>query len=530
MRSSTRIPKDFHLYPHYLQEAGYYCTNQSKQDYNLPGGKVWDESSGKAHWRNRKKNQPFFSIFNFTVSHESKVRKRPHTPVHDPAGVTVPAYHPDTPEVRRDWAQYYDKITEMDQQVGQVLSQLKEDGLEDDTIIFYYGDHGAGMPRSKRWPYNSGLRVPMIVSFPEKYRHLAGKDYEQGGSSERLVGFVDLASTALSLAGIEPPEQMQGHAFHGKYETKPQSHMFGFRGRMDERYDIVRVARNKQYIYLRQFMPHRIYGEHVDYMFETPTTQVWYQMFHDGKLNVAQSHFWQPKPSEELYDLSADPDEVNNLAESPQHQAVLKELRTALHDHLVSTRDAGFLPEPMMHARAGKDTVWEMAQDPGRYDLKRILHVAEMATDRDPENVKKLAEGLNDDDSAVRYWSVLGLIVLGDSATKPLQSQLVGLLSDDSLSVRIVAAEALAQHGRPESQERAISTLIDLSNVETHGPYVSTLALNSLDAVSPDKLKPYVKQIEQLPTKHPSLQERLRMSAVTPNLTKHLLSKIHEVE
>jgi len=519
MGSSTRIPKDFHLYPHYLQEAGYYCTNQSKQDYNLPGGKVWDESSGKAHWRNRKKNQPFFSIFNFTVSHESKVRKRPHTPVHDPAGVTVPAYHPDTPEVRRDWAQYYDKITEMDQQVGQVLSQLKEDGLEDDTIIFYYGDHGAGMPRSKRWPYNSGLRVPMIVSFPEKYRHLAGKDYEQGGSSERLVGFVDLASTALSLAGIEPPEQMQGHAFHGKYETKPQSHMFGFRGRMDERYDIVRVARNKQYIYLRQFMPHRIYGEHVDYMFETPTTQVWYQMFHDGKLNVAQSHFWQPKPSEELYDLSADPDEVNNLAESPQHQAVLKELRTALHDHLVSTRDAGFLPEPMMHARAGKDTVWEMAQDPGRYDLKRILHVAEMATDRDPENVKKLAEDLNDDDSAVRYWSVLGLIVLGDSATKPLQSQLVGLLSDDSLSVRIVAAEALAQHGRPESQERAISTLIDLSNVETHGPYVSTLALNSLDAVSPDKLKPYVKQIEQLPTKHPSLQERLRMSAVTPNLT-----------
>ncbi len=249
MRSSTRLPASMKMYPQYLREAGYYCTNNSKEDYNLEKpGEVWDESSRKGHWRNRKPGQPFFAIFNFTTSHESQIRKRPHTPVHDPAKVRVPAYHPDTPEVRRDWAQYYDKITEMDAQVGRVLGELEQDGLEQDTIIFYYGDHGSGMPRSKRWPYNSGLNVPMIVSVPEKFKELAPKGYVRGGKSDRLVGFIDLAPTLLSIVGIQPPDSMQGHAFLGKYEAPEQPYGYGFRGRMDERYDMLRVVRDKRYI------------------------------------------------------------------------------------------------------------------------------------------------------------------------------------------------------------------------------------------------------------------------------------------
>jgi len=527
MRSAVRIPDNFKLYPEYLREAGYYCTNNSKTDYNLAGvGNPWDESSKNAHWRNRKAGQPFFAIFNFTTSHESQIRKRPHAPVHDPSKVRVPAYHPDTPEVRRDWAQYYDKITEMDKQVGRVLKELKEDGLEDDTIIFYYGDHGSGMPRSKRWPYNSGLLVPMIVSIPEKFRSLAGQDYKQGGESERLVGFVDLAPTVLSLAGVKPPAHMQGHAFHGEYEADPQPLLFGFRGRMDERYDFVRVVRNKRYIYLKQFMPHRIYGEHVSYMFQTPTTQVWHRMYQAGRLNAAQSHFWEVKPAEELYDLENDPDEVANLALKPEHQEVLKELRESLYDQLLSTRDTGFLPEPMMHARAGDDTVWKMAQDPSRYDLKAIMPAAWTATERDPENVNRLAAAMKSDDSAIRYWSVLGLNVLGQSAVAPLQDRLEPLLEDKSPSVRIVSAEALARYGRPDLQKTAIEGLLSLSNVETQGPFVSTLALNSLDAVEPAKLVPYAEQIRALPTKDESLNSRLRMGAVTGNLTAYLLEKI----
>ena len=170
MRSMTSLPSGYKMYPAYLRELGYYCTNKSKEDYNLrKEGEVWNESGGKGHWRNRPdKKQPFFAIFNYTVCHESRIRKRPHTQVHDPAKVRVPAYHPDHPEVRKDWAQYHDKLTEMDTQVGAQLKELEAAGVADDTIVFYYGDHGSGMPRSKRWPFFSGLNVPLIVHVPEK--------------------------------------------------------------------------------------------------------------------------------------------------------------------------------------------------------------------------------------------------------------------------------------------------------------------------------------------------------------------------
>jgi len=292
MRSETSLPGRFKLFPAYLREAGYYCSNNVKEDYNVvkPAG-TWDDSSNRAHWRNRKAGQPFFSVFNFTITHESQIRRRPHTLVHDPSKVRIPAYHPDTPEVRHDWAQYYDNITTMDRQAGQVLSQLRQDGLADDTVVFFYGDHGSGMPRSKRWPFNSGLHVPMIVHIPEKFRNLAPPDYRAGGNTDRLVSFVDLAPTVLSLAGIKPPDQFQGYAFLGAHQAPEQPFIHGFRGRMDERIDCTRSVRDKRYSYLRHYMPHRIYGQHVSYMFETPTTEVWRKMFDQGKLTPVQSKF-----------------------------------------------------------------------------------------------------------------------------------------------------------------------------------------------------------------------------------------------
>ena len=187
------------------------------------------------HWRNRAAGQPFFAIFNSTRSHESKLRVRPHKKLLDPARVRVPAYHPDTPEVRQDWAQYYDTVTDADTDAGRVLAALEAYGLADDTIVFYYADHGSGMPRSKRWPYNSGLQVPLIVHIPEKYKQLAPPEYKPGGTSDRLVSFVDLPPTLLSLAGIRPPDWMQGHAFMGAFQEGPQPFVYGFRGRMDER-------------------------------------------------------------------------------------------------------------------------------------------------------------------------------------------------------------------------------------------------------------------------------------------------------
>src|SRR5262249_29946600 len=323
-----------------LREAGYYCSNNSKEDYNLAKpGKIWDDSSAKGHWRNRQPNQPFFAVFNSLKSHESKIRTRPHKQVHDPAKVRVPAYHPDTPEVRQDWAQYYDVITEADADAGARLKELEQDGLADDTIVFYWADHGSGMPRSKRWPCDSGLHVPLVVYIPPKWKALAPKDYTAGGKSERLVSFVDFAPTVLSLARIEPPSWLHGHAFLGKHAAAPQPFIYGFRGRMDERYDLVRSVTDGRYVYIRNYLPHLIYGQHVAYMFETPTTRVWKKLHDEGKLNAAQDHFWKPKPAEELYDLQRDPDEVNNLAAAPEHQETLRKLRQAQQGLAARVRD-----------------------------------------------------------------------------------------------------------------------------------------------------------------------------------------------
>src|SRR3954451_1146056 len=323
MRSLVNLPASFRLFPQYLRDAGYYATNNSKEDYNVEKpGQVWAASSPKAHWKKRSKGPPFFEVFHAVLTHESQIRNdiADADRVHDPSKVRIPAYHPDTPEVRRDWAQYYDRITMMDRKAGAELQELEKAGLADDTIVFFFSDHGSGMPRSKRSACNSGLNVPFIIYFPPKWRHLAPKDYRAGGTSDRLVSFVDLAPTVLSLAGIRAPEHMQGVPFCGKYAAAEPPCSFGFRGRMDERIDLVRSVRDKQYMYVRNYMPHLPAGQHNAYMFETPTTRVWHDLFEQGKLNAAQSAFWQAKAVEELYDFKADPDEVHNLAGSPEHQ------------------------------------------------------------------------------------------------------------------------------------------------------------------------------------------------------------------
>jgi len=503
MRSEVRMPAFMRMYPQILREAGYYCTNNSKEDYNLTKpGKVWDESSRKGHWKNRAADQPFFSIFNLTVSHESQLRKRPHTLKHDMAKAPIPAYHPDTPEVRHDWAQYYDKVTEMDTQAGTRLEELKEAGLMEDTIVVFYGDHGSGMPRSKRWPYNSGLHVAMMVYVPEKFKHLAPKEYQSGGVSDRLVGFIDLAPTLLSTAGIKPPDWMQGHAAMGKFETPPQPYLFGFRGRMDERYDLVRSVRNQRYIYVRQYMPHLIYGQYINYMFQTPTTQVWKKLYDEGKLNAAQRRFWERKPPEELYDLQTDPSEVNNLVDSPEHQVVLKELRRALREQILRIRDVGFLSEAEQHRRAAGTTMYEMGHDPARYPLEKILDMADVATLMEPRTLPKLKKGLEDDDGAVRYWAAMGLLMRGKKVMRRSRKALRAALKDESPTVRIIAARALGEYGNKADLNLALPVLEELAPPDENGAYVSMLALNAIAALG-EKAAPLMETIKTMKTKDP---------------------------
>jgi len=524
MRSRARLPEGMVMFPQLLREAGYYTANNAKEDYNLEKpGRVWDDSSGTAHWRNRPQGAPFFAVFNFGETHESRIRKRPHEAVCDPAEVRVPAYHPDAPEVRRDWAQYYDQLAAMDRRVGEKLAELERDGLERDTIVFYFGDHGPGLPRCKRWPYDSGLRVPLIVRLPERWRHLAPEGWAPGGRSARLVSFVDLAPTVLSLAGLEPPPWMLGGAFMGPREAPPRDCLHGFRGRMDERYDLVRSLRDERWVYLRNYMPHRPYGQHLAYMFQTPTTRIWRELYDAGRLEPPRTFFWEPKPAEELYDLRSDPDEVVNLAASPEHRGTLERLRAAQRRHLIEVRDLGFLPEAQIHSRSAGSTPYELGRDPERYPLEVILEVAELAASPGKPAGEELAAALVHADGAMRYWGAVGILARGGPAVAAAREELLRLLEDPRASVRIVAAEALGLHGGQAERAAALEVLLSAASLETSDVFTAILALGAIDALD-HRAAGIAERIEALPTEHPKVPRR--MANYAPRLIDRILEEL----
>lgn len=509
MRSMAAMPKGTKMYPQFLREAGYYCTNNNKEDYNLqkPEG-VWDESNGKAHWKNRKDGQPFFAIFNEQCSHESQIRKRPHVAIHDPAKARVPAYHPDTPEVRQDWAQYYDQVTLADASAGNRLKELEAAGLAEDTIVFYYADHGSGMPRNKRWPCNSGLQVPMVVYFPPKWKHLAPKEYGAGVKSDRLVSFVDLAPTLLSLIGVQPPEWMQGHAFAGKFQTEPQPYVYGFRGRMDERYDCVRSVTDGRFVYVRNYMPHLSQGQHVNYQFETPTTRVWRELYDAGKTTPEQSIFWKtPKDAEELYDLQSDPDEVHNLAAKPEHAETLAKMRAAQEGLALKIRDAGMVCEGEMHHRSEGTTPYDMAHDDKLYPLARILKAAGQASSMKADAMPDLKAGFADKDSALRYWSAMGILMRGSAGLSAAHDEITQAAKDSSTYVQVVANWTLAKYGSDSERAAALPALANLANWSQHDVFTSISALNAIGDLG-DKAKPIAEQLKALPAKGESPDAR----------------------
>ncbi len=523
MRSFVPFPAGKPMFPQLLREAGYHCSNNSKEDYNLAKpGKVWDDSSNKAHWQNRAPGQPFFAVFNSEKSHESKIRSPRHQLVHDPAQVRVPSYHPDTPEVRRDWAQYYDIVTAADADAGKLLAQLEADGLTENTVIFYFGDHGSGMPRSKRWPYHSGLHVPLVVFIPEKFKNLRPPDYKPGGTSDRLVSFVDFAPTLLSLAGLPPPAWMQGHAFLGRHLAPAPQFLHGFRGRMDERLDLVRSVTDGRHVYVRNYMPHLIYGQHLAYMWQTPTTRAWEKLHHAGQLTPAQDAFWNRKPPEELYDLQTDRDEVKNLASSPAHAAIKAKFRQAQQEQVMKIRDVGFIPEGERFARAAGGAPYDLGHDDRKYPLARVLDTAELASMLQPGTVPALQQALADADSAVRYWGALGLLMRGPTAVEAARAELRAALQDASADVRITAAQALGQFGTDADRQEILPILAAHADWSRHGVFSAIAALNSLDALGA-KAAPVARLIQTLPTKGASPNGRY--NSYVPRLVEDLQAR-----
>ncbi len=334
---STVIPADMKTYPELLRMAGYYTSNNSKEDYQFYGPvTMWDESSREAHWRNREDpNQPFFSIFNLTISHESQVWARENEPLLvDPDSVLVPPVYPDDSITRRTLARFITNVMRMDQQAGEIIDQLKEDGLYENTIIFFYSDHGDGMPYYKRELYDRGLKVPLIIKAPS---------LKPGTVTNELVSFVDFGPTVLSLAGVDIPESMQGQAFLGSQKAIKRKYVYAARDRMDSEYDRVRAVSDGRYKYVRNYMSDKPNYQNIRYRLNNPLMLHLLDLHERELLDENQERWFdESKPLEELYDTKNDPYEFKNLAGQVDYIGKLEELREA---HLKWIKDFGDLGE-----------------------------------------------------------------------------------------------------------------------------------------------------------------------------------------
>ena len=447
MRSKNPIPSHIRFLSSYMREAGYYCTNNRKEDYNVQAkpDDAWDESSNTATYRNRAPGQPFFHIYNVTTSHESSLHRGVEPEFHDPADAPVPPYHPDLPEVRETWAVYYSAITRMDAEMGEFLEQLEADGLAEDTIVFYYSDHGGAVARSKRFLFESGMRVPLSVYFPDNWKHLAPA--LPGSALDRLVTFVDIPPTLLSLAGVPIPGHMQGQAFLGAFEEEPRAYAFGLRGRMDEKADRARTVRDQRFRYIRNWMPYRPWGQFIEYLWRAPATEAWHQAWLAGETNAVQSRYFSaPKAAEELYDCIADPHNIRNLADDPLYRSTLERMRGALDEWVVYNRDSGLLPEAEMLARskARNETIYEMVESRD-YPVADLLQAANQASDRSTA-LEEILNLTTHSESGVRFWATSAFLHRSES-NEAILSALKNRLNDPSPSVALNAAEALYQRG-----------------------------------------------------------------------------------
>ncbi|MCF8380174.1 MAG: sulfatase-like hydrolase/transferase [Bacteroidales bacterium] len=481
MRSQYPHSESVVMYPEFLKSIGYFCTNNSKTDYNTNfSDSLWNELGTSAHYKNRKNDQPFFAVFNSTISHESSIHK--YTPtenlIHVPSEVKLPPYHPDTPEMRHDWAQYYDKITEMDAWVGNIIKDLEESGEAENTIIFYYGDHGGVLGRSKRFVYESGTRVPFIVSIPEKYKHLRPAK-KVGTKIDRIISFVDLAPTLLSITGIDIPEFMQGSAFLGNQKTEDPDYAYMFRGRMDERIDMVRAVRDKKFRYIRNYLPYRIYGQHIEYLWRAPNVGSWEKAFLNGECNEIQSRFWNTKPVEELYDTENDPWEVNNLAGNPDYTEVLERMRKANNNWILEIKDAGFFPESEIGRISETEAMYDYMRS-GKVNLEKIVEAAEISTMARAEDLELLLGYTDDENTAIRYWGVTGLLILGENARQAMP-ELKALLSDPSGDVVCLASEALYNLGEKDLARKGLISVLSNKN-----EFARVTALNTIDFIGDD--------------------------------------------
>ena len=462
MRSGFEIPATISFYNELLQKAGYFTSNCSKTDYNLRGPKgrnpkeFWDYSGGDyaGTWKKRKEGQPFFTVYNIGDSHESRAFGDHKDESVDPEKMILAPYHPDLPEMRNTYAKYASAISRMDSLVGQAIENLKQDGLYENTIIVYNSDHGGVLARSKRFLYSSGIHCPLIVRIPEKMKALYPKGKTPGSTMDRIVSFIDMPKTWVSLTGAEMTDNFQGRIFLGP-NTEPESqYHFSWRERADERFDNVRVMRDKQFAYHKNYAPFAPNGQYLAYMHNMKATGAWERHHLAGKTNAVTGRFFEPRPSEEFYDNFKDFHNIDNQIDDPLHQTKIKELKKELRRQQLKYFDSGLMPEEMRNRiiKEKNTTVYAFVRDPKLYPLAQYLDYSDLALTRKKKNLKTFTKGLADEDPVKRYWSVIGLLLLEKQA-KPAIPELKKVLGDRD-EIPAFAAWAIYKAGEKTFAEK----------------------------------------------------------------------------
>ena len=504
-RSKYPVPDFMKGFPYYLRQQGYHSSNNVKTDYNVAGeeafiAEAWNESSGKAGWWNRKPGQPFFAVFNFNESHQSRTMTETydwylknvleHLSLEEQIGENdfeMPPFYLDSPEMRKHFARVYNSIKLTDKRIGELLGRLAADNLTDSTIIFFYADHGEGMPRGKTNGINYGYRVPFIIWFPEMYKHLSPWGTE-GVVTNELVDFTDLAPTLISLAGGEIPQHMTGRPFLGKKRAAPVKYLHLSSDRSDNGIDMVRTVTDGRFLYSRNYLPYIHEARYIRYMEIGEIKQQMRKDLAENKLNALQKSLFEPRPPEFLFDIDTDLWETRNLAEEQDLHNKLAEMRACLKEEVLKSRDVMFLPEYEIGLFSDTTTAYEFRNNEKMYPLEEIFKAASLSGIRGKEIAEQQILLLSHDNPVIRYWGILGLRSQNMETLKPYSERISEAMEDDYLPAAVIAAsiayemfnnrlaeENLKKYCASDNFDIALMAVYSLLYFENKEPFIETV-------------------------------------------------------
>ncbi|MBD0402022.1 sulfatase [Flammeovirga sp. EKP202] len=509
-RSSYPIPSEIHGFPYYMKEVGYYVTNNAKTDYNLRNGKAfikdaWNESSKKAGWWNRKEDQPFFAVFNFEDSHQSRTMTNPYSwytekiynklneeEKIDEDAFNMPPIYKDTPEMRKQFARVYNSISMTDKKIGHLLERLKKDGLKEETIIFFFADHGEGMPRGKTNGIDYGYRVPFVVWFPEKYKHLSPWE-TNGGVTDELINFEDLAPTLINLAGGKLPQHLKGRILIGEQRSEEKELITLSSDRSDNGIDLVRTVTDGRYIYSRNFMPFIPQQRYIRYM---EISEIINQMRIDLKgdqLDSLQKSIFEARPKEYLFDIQNDQWETHNLADDPAYSQIKAKMKEHLKTDLLERRDVMFLPEYEIAKISETGTPYEFRLDKVKYPIDDIFDIAFLSGEQTDKALKTQLQFLNSTDSIERYWAILGLRSQPKNKIFPYKESLLKSIHDQYPPVSIIASViAYDLYGDSDAKAKLIDYCLSENMQE------ALLVINLMNYLNVDQKSPFIPTMQKV--------------------------------